>query len=98
MESFKIASILEHNCYVLKNEKRKIELIIEFYKLPQVSVGDKIMISEKLLNPKSQLWVQPYAFKLTTEKTPNEIKELDSIEYAVVGIQKKLYPLKRVYG
>ena len=67
-----------------------------FRKKPKV--GDKILIHEKLLDKKSNVYTQPYAFEKQEHLDPNYVRELNDTEFIVVGNNDKHYAFKRIYG
>ena len=93
--SLKIMQINKFNEYILQDIKTKKthRLILEFYKI-NPNVGDIILISEKLLDPKSDLYIQSYAFEELEEITKN----LDEADLAGLITKDKKYILKRMYG
>ena len=97
MKKFKIEKVMTHNCYVLKENDKTEELILEFYGLAKPKAGDFLLINEKLLNRKSIEFTQPYAFELT-DISQEMIETLNDKEYAVLISENKTYSLKRIYG
>ena len=96
MKSYIFKQILE-NSYILSDGKNEIELMLEFYPQIQISIGDKILMHEKLLDRNSKYYTQPYAFEITN--FPNElVKEKNSSEYIVISSNNKMITLKRIYG
>ena len=93
--SLKIKQINKFNEYILQDVKTKKmhRLILEFYKI-EPKVGDLIVINEKLLDPKSDLYIQSYAFEEFNEIENN----LDEADLAGLITKDKKYILKRIYG
>ena len=93
--SLKIKQINKFNEYILQDvkTKKKHRLILEFYGI-NPNVGDLIMINEKLLDPKSELYIQSYAFEKLDEIENN----LDETDLAGLMSNDKKYVLKRMYG
>lgn len=90
--SLKIKRINKFNEYILQDVKtnKKHRLILEFYG----KVGDLIMVNEKLLDPKSEHYIQSYAFEKLGEIESN----LDETDLAGLMSNDKKYVLKRMYG
>lgn len=86
--------------YMLENEETKLtlNLLLEFYDVEEPKVNDYIIMHKKLLDRKSDLFTQPYAFELCKDKTFDEVKKLNDAEYALIVSDNKKYILKRVYG
>lgn len=97
MVELKFEKSLNYNAYLLKSKGTNIELILEFYGIEKPQKGDLLFIHEDLLNPKSEYFVQPYAFELTKINL-KEIKEMNDRAFALVKQGKKIYSLKRIYG
>lgn len=93
--SLKIKRINKFNEYILQDVKtnKKHRLILEFYGI-NPKVGDLIMINEKLLDPKSEHYIQSYAFEKLGEIENN----LDETDLAGLMSNDKKYVLKRMYG
>lgn len=93
--SLKIMQINKFNEYILQDVKTKKthRLILEFYGI-NPKVGDMILLNEKLLDPKSDLYVQSYAFE---ELDGNE-NNLDEMDLAGLITNNKKHILKRMYG
>lgn len=93
--ALKIKKINEFNEYILQDNKTKKEhrLILEFFEI-KPKVGDIILLDEKLLDPKSDLYIQSYAF---TKLDENDDKT-DEIDIAGLVCGDKNYFLKRMYG
>lgn len=93
--SLKIKRINKFNEYILQDvkTKKKHRLILEFYGI-NPKVGDLIMINEKLLDPKSEHYIQSYAFEKLGEIENN----LDETDLAGLMSNDKKYVLKRMYG
>lgn len=96
MKYFVIEKCLEFNQYVLKNDKEKIQLSLEFYGVQKPVEGDSIAIHENLLNTQSKYFVQPYAFE-KTENYPSKLENLNE-EFALLKISGNTCVLKRIYG
>ncbi len=98
MEVLYITKCKEYNAYdfVQKSTGKKLSLQIEFYGINKPKEGDIIAISKDLLNPESEDYVQPYAFKVC-DVNINKIKEAK--EYLILSdSNNKKHILKRVYG
>ena len=93
--SLKIKRINKFNEYILQDVKtnKKHRLILEFYGI-NPKVGDLIMVNEKLLDPKSEHYIQSYAFEKLGEIESN----LDETDLAGLMSNDKKYVLKRMYG
>ena len=93
--SLKIKQINKFNEYILQDVKTKRihRLILEFHGIDP-KVGDVILLNEKLLNPKSDLYIQSYAFEEFKEIENN----LDKADLAGLITKDKKYILKRMYG
>lgn len=93
--SLKIKQINKFNEYILQDVKTKKmhRLILEFYRI-EPKVDDLIVINEKLLDPKSDLYIQSYAFEELGEIESN----LDETDLAGLITKDKKYILKRMYG
>ena len=93
--SLKIMQINKFNEYILQDVKTKKthRLILEFYGI-NPKVGDMILLNEKLLDPKSDLYVQSYAFEELDGKENN----LDEMDLAGLITNNKKHILKRMYG
>ena len=93
--SLKIMQINKFNEYILQDVKTKKthRLILEFYGISP-KVGDMILLNEKLLDPKSDLYVQSYAFEELDGKENN----LDEMDLAGLITNNKKHILKRMYG
>lgn len=87
---------LPHNCYIFNAMGYKIALALEFCGLEKPSIGDELVLDEKLLDITSPDFVQPYCFKLSDEKVKNENK-VDE-ETALLRSYGKVFVLKRIYG
>ena len=98
MVALTIKEVNQYGKYVLVGENISINLVLEFYNTKKPKVGDKILIHEKLLNKNSSLFTQPYSFEINQEYKPEEIKNMDDMEYAVLKSGGKYVSLKRVYG
>ena len=96
MKSYIFKQILK-NSYILSDGKNDVEVMLEFYPEIEISIGDKILMHEQLLDRTSKFYTQPYAFELTN--FPNElVKEQNDSEYIVISTNDKLVTLKRIYG
>lgn len=86
--------------FLLENESTKeyYRLLFEFYNVSEPKSDDYIIIHKDLLDRKSELFAQPFAFELCVDKTFDEIKKLNNTEYAVLVTKDNKYVLKRVYG
>ena len=93
--SLKIRQINKFNEYILQDikTKRTHRLILEFYGI-NPKVGDIILLNEELLDPKSDLYIQSYAFEKFNEIENN----LDKADLAGLITKDKKYVLKRMYG
>lgn len=93
--SLKIRQINKFNEYILQDVKTKKthRLILEFYGI-NPKLGDIILLNEKLLDPKSDLYVQSYAFEKLNEIENN----FDETDLAGLMSNDKKYILKRMYG
>lgn len=98
MVALTIKEVNQYGKYVLVGQNVKTDLIFEFIKINTPKVGDKVLIHEKLLNKNSSFFTQPYSFEINQEYKPEEIKNMDDMEYAVLKSGGKYIPLKRVYG
>lgn len=91
----KIKQINEFNEYILQEveTKKEYRLILKFYGI-NAKVGDLVVINEKLLDPKSEFYVQSYAFEELSE-IENDLDEADLAGLISIGGK---YILKRMYG
>ena len=97
MKSYIFKQILENASYILSDGKKDIEVMLEFYPEIQISIGDKILMHEQLLDKNSKYFTQPYAFEISN--FPNElVKEQNYSEYIVIFTNDKMITLKRIYG
>jgi len=97
MVSLKILSLKENNKYLLRDMKnyRMYSLMFEFHNLKAPSVGDVIVLDDKLLNRLSEYYAQPYAFEVYDEK---DGKVNDERDLAGLYTQNKKIILRRIYG
>ena len=99
MVSLIVDEVKEFAMYVLEDQnKQKYQLGFELYGMGELAVGDKILISNELLNSQSQKFCVPYAFEITNEYNPQQIKDLNNDEYIVVKHDDKIICMKRIYG
>lgn len=87
-----IEEVLEYNTYKLKSEEKSFLLVLELYGVNKPKAGDKLTISEKLIDETWEGYTQPYAFELT------ESKQLEEQEFILLQTANKNYFLKRIYG
>lgn len=99
MISLIVKDIDEYNNCILQSKNLNIfQLKFELYDCPNLSVGDKILISKELLDEKSEKYCRPYAFKKTSDYSDQEIKDLKNSDYMVAQIGGQTISLKRIYG
>ena len=72
--------------------------MFEFWGIDKPQAGDEISLDEKLLDTKSELFAQPYAFEVYIPDKGVSISEQDSAEYIVVSTHNKTHLMKRIYG
>ncbi len=85
---------LTYCCYDRKN-KKNYDLIFEFYFMDAPVVGDKISLSENLLDEKYEGYCQPYAFKPVKN---GEYNEKEKVDFAMLETKKGRTLLRRIYG
>lgn len=98
MINCEVVEVLPYNTYVLKSKNNTYHQMLEFYEIDNPKVGDKIVLHEELLNVKSDVYTQPYAFLFDKDLKIEKIRESDFIDYAILKINDKDSLLKRVYG
>lgn len=95
MVACKIIEKKKYNEYILKVGSKEISLVLEFYGV-DVSMGDSIILDEKLLDKNSRGYVEPYAFEMLGVLSKN-IK-LPNTDFAVLSTKDGDKMLRRVYG
>lgn len=88
---------LNSNClYVFENEdKKQISLQLELYGISKLNKDDVVNICDKLLDKKSDDFVQPYAFEKCDLA---DFSKLDKNEKMIVERKDEKVLLKRIYG
>lgn len=97
MLTLKFVKIEEHNRYLLEDEnKNKYSLVLEFYGLDKPKIDDVITLDNRLLDKNFEGYAQPYAFEII--KSKNDYDEKRKIDYAILTINGKQLPIRRIYG
>ena len=78
--------------------QKNFRLFFEFYGTKEPKEGDYIILHKKLLDRTSELFAQPYAFKICVDKSFDDVKNLNDTEYAIVVSGEEKVILKRIYG
>lgn len=91
----RIKQINEFNEYILQDidSKKEYRLILEFCGISP-KVDDILSLNKNLVDPKSKLYIQSYAF----ERLDNDEDNLDEVDFAGLVTDDKKYRLKRIYG
>ena len=92
----KIKEKKDNNEYILEDLKTGeiYSLILEFYDISMPKVNDTLVLSEKLLDKKSSIYCQPYAFTLFN----NDFKDIHRNDIAGLITSSEKIVLKRIYG
>ena len=93
--SLKIMQINNFNEYILqdKDTDKRHQLVLEFHGISP-KVDDMIVLDERLLDPKSDLYIKSYAFEaINDDKTA-----VSGADLAGLITKDKEYVLKRMYG
>ena len=100
MIKLKIKKIIANNEYVLENEKigKRYRLCFCFYSKNFPTVDDEIIISEFLLDKKSEEYCQPYFFGELSDNTGRDANVVQESELLSWQHKGKKYLLKRIYG
>ncbi len=96
---FEIVDILKFGNYVLKDTKtqKTTSSVFQFFGVTP-SVGDKLLIFDKLLDKNYKGFCQPYTFE-AQKSTPTEFDQTENEEdLAVLVHGNKKILLKRLYG
>lgn len=98
MKNLIIKKILDYNFFDLMDEQgNRYSLQLEFYGLPKIKVGDKILFKdEKMLDKNSQSFCSLYAFEFAKNATAEQFKSDPDITYVKIG--KSKFFIKRIYG
>lgn len=92
-----IEKCLEYNQYILRVNKRKILMTLEFYGVEKPTEGDSFAMHKQLFDMRSPNFVQPYAWG-KTEDYPENPEDLNE-EFALLKTKdNKIHVLKRLYG
>jgi len=93
-----IDEVLQYNTYILMTKSGRSELILEFLGIDKPKSGDKLLIHESLLDKKSKLFTQPYAFESVDATNLSKIKKENDAEYIILHTNNKNVLLRRIYG
>ena len=85
---------ITYSCFDKKNNKI-YHMIFEFYFMNAPIVGDKISLSENLLDEKYEGYCQPYAFKPAKN---SEYSEKEKVDFAMLENKNGRTLLRRIYG
>lgn len=96
---FEIVKIERFGNYVLKDLStgEQKDLVMQFFEI-NPSVGDKILLHNKVFDKTIVSFSQPYAFAPTKEKIELKEDKIINIDTAILIANNKKIMLKRIYG